>query len=197
MPDGTAMRVAGLPDVEALTETLTSAFAADPVWGWAFPKPADASGFWRILVEGALRYPWTLMTPGAGAVAVWIPPGGDELTPEAAASVEPMIRTRLAAPDAERVLGVMAGFEAAGRPDEPHYYLSLLGTRLDQRGQGLGMQLLRDCLAEIDALHAPSSLESTNPANLGRYESVGFERTGSFTAGPDGPVITQMWRPAR
>jgi hypothetical protein len=42
----------------------------------------------------------------------------------------------------------------------------------------------------------PAYLESTNPANLSRYEALGFARIGEF--GPDGgPLITTMWREAR
>ncbi|MEU3735097.1 hypothetical protein AB0E81_37770 [Streptomyces sp. NPDC033538] len=33
-----------------------------------------------LYVPSALRYPWTLVAPGAEAAAVWIPPGGTELT---------------------------------------------------------------------------------------------------------------------
>jgi hypothetical protein len=35
---------------------------------------------WRVYAAAALRYPWTFVTPGAEAAAVWIPPDGTELT---------------------------------------------------------------------------------------------------------------------
>jgi ribosomal protein S18 acetylase RimI-like enzyme len=81
-------------------------------------------------------------------------------------------------------------------PSEPHYYLSLLGTHTERRGAGLGMNLLRECLARIDALGGASYLESSNPVNNERYRSVGFTDYGSFTV-PSGHVVTTMWRPAR
>jgi hypothetical protein len=58
------------------------------------------------------------------------------------------------------------------------------------------MGLLRKTLARIDALGAPAYLESSNPANNERYESVGFQRRDEFTLPADGPLVTTMWRPA-
>ena len=37
---------------------------------------------WRVYATSALRYPWTFVTPKVEAAAIWIPPGGTELTPE-------------------------------------------------------------------------------------------------------------------
>jgi hypothetical protein len=51
-------------------------------------------------------------------------------------------------------------------------------------------------LARIDALGAAAYLESTNPANNGRYHSAGFAPRAEITM-PTGHVVTTMWRPAR
>jgi len=48
------------------------------------------------------------------------------------------------------------------------------------------MRLLAATLSRVDALGAPAYLESTNPANDKRYQSVGFEPRGHRDAGrPD------------
>jgi hypothetical protein len=57
------------------------------------------------------------------------------------------------------------------------------------------MALLRENLKLVDAERLPAYLESTNPANDKRYESVGFEKIGSFTT-PYGAVVSTMWRSA-
>jgi GNAT superfamily N-acetyltransferase len=127
------------------------------------------------------------------AASIWIPPGGVELTDEEEERVEPLLR-ELLGPRAADVLALLERFEAAHPSDEPHYYLSLLGTANRHRGHGLGMALLRDNLRRIDAEGAPAYLESSNPANDRRYEAVGFRRTGSFTT-PDGERrVGTMWR---
>ena len=58
----------------------------------------------------------------------------------------------------------------------------------------LGMGLLADGLARIDAEGAPAFLESSNPVNTPRYELLGFAVCGEFELSEDGPNVTQMWR---
>jgi GNAT superfamily N-acetyltransferase len=119
-----------------------------------------------------------------------------ELTDEDEAAVEPLLR-ELIGPWTDTVLEGLHRFDTAHPRDEAHYYLSLLGTRSDRRGKGIGLALLRESLALIDAEGMPAYLESTNPINNRRYESVGFTGIGTFAMPADGPVVTSMWRPAR
>jgi GNAT superfamily N-acetyltransferase len=192
-------RVAVAADRAAVTATSCSSFDRDPVWSWRFDddvrRPAQYALWWDGFVAGGLRYPWVRVTDGCEAVALWIPPGLAELSPEVEAGLEQQLEDLLGS-DSRRAVEMLTRFDAA-RPEEPHHYLSLFGTHDDHRGKGLGMALLADNLAEIDALHSPSYLESTNPANLQRYARVGFEPLAEFAAGDGGPVVTTMWRPAR
>jgi GNAT superfamily N-acetyltransferase len=149
----------------------------------------------RFWVQGATRNPWVRMTDGAQAAAVWLPPGAAEMTPEEEAQLEVFVSQALG-PRAHEVLNLFERFAEHHPDDEAHYYLSLWGTHRDHAGRGIGTALIHDNLARIDAERMPAYLESTNPANLPRYEALGFHRRGEF--GPvDGPVITTMWRDAR
>lgn len=186
-------RVATVSDVPAVTATLTAAFAGDPLWRWAFPDLDDLEALWRICIASALRYEWLRVFDGATAAALWIPPGGTELTEQEEADLEPMLRSRIG-DRAATVLELIARFERAHPPEPPHYYLSLLGTHPEHRGKGLGMALLAESLALIDAEGLPAYLESSNPANDARYEGVGFRRVGSFTTPDDARTVTTMWR---
>jgi GNAT superfamily N-acetyltransferase len=189
-------RVATKADLEVLAETMALAFYADPVWGWAFPDPErrleQHRAVWGFLIESALGYGWVRVAD-AGAAALWIPPGRPELRPEDEARFEPMLADLLGAA-APRVLDAFARFERAHPADRPHYYLSLLATHPDSRGHGLGMGLLAENLARIDAEGAAAYLESTNPANHRRYEGVGFVKWAEFELAEDGPPVMQMWR---
>ena len=193
------VRVAKSSDIDGIVETFTSAFFNDPLWGPTFPdatlRAIQVSAFWRLFTTSAIRYPWTFVTEKGESASLWIPAGGIDLTREEEESFEDVLVEISNRQIADTVLAITALFEEA-RPAEPHYYLSLLGTHKDYRGQGSGMALLRENLARIDALGAPAYLESTNPINIKRYESVGFQRHGGFTA-PSGHVVTTMWRPAR
>ena len=83
---------------------------------------------------------------------------------------------KLIGPHADEVLELLERFDAHHPRDEPHYYLSLLGTHPDHRGNGRGMGLLAANLATIDDLAMPAYLESSNRANDHRYERLGFVR---------------------
>jgi ribosomal protein S18 acetylase RimI-like enzyme len=136
------------------------------------------------------------MTDSAEAAAVWIPPGGTELPDEAASKVEPMLDDLLG-PRAAEVLELLERFEAAHPREEPHFYLSLLGTDPAHAGGGLGMGLLGESLRRIDEEGMSAYLESSNPGNNHRYERHGFVKLGEFfPPGGDIPVTT-MWREAR
>jgi GNAT superfamily N-acetyltransferase len=190
-------RVAVAGELGAVTETIALAFYADPVWGWAFPDPerrlAQHTAIWgQLLEEGVERGSLWTLADGA-AVALWVPPGEPELSPEREERVEAMVE-ELVGDSAPRTLDTMARFGAAHPEGDPHHYLSLLATHPEHRGKGLGMGLLAENLRAIDAEGGSAFLESTNPANDARYEAQGFRTIGRFELGEDGPDVNQMWR---
>lgn len=187
------VHVAGPDDATQVADVVGSAFEGDPTWSWAFPNPTVRRRFWQFAIEGALRFPWTFRTSAFETVSVWIPPGESEFS-HAQESRLPDLLVELAGPRAGDVAELMNRFDLAHPRTEPHYYLSLLGNHQQQRGRGLGMGMLRENLARVDARHMPAYLESSNPANIHRYESVGFETVTSFQAPNEGPVVTGMWR---
>lgn len=192
-------RVAGLADLETVTAIITLSFADDPVWGHAFPPELGEDGrraIWRLDLGIAMRLGWTWLSAGNEAAAVWVPPGQSEFDGPGEEAYLALLAARLGQ-DAHRVAELLERFEASHPRDEPHYYLSLLGTHPDHRGHGHGMRLLADTLALIDREGMPAYLESTNPANNRRYERVGFQVTGGFEGYVPGSVVTTMWRPAR
>lgn len=190
------VRVATNRDVQAVAVTMTEAFADDPVWSWAFPDAAKLEVWWRFWVAGAVPQGSVFLTESAGAAAMWIPPGGQECAPDDEAHLEPLLRALIGSRSTD-VIETLERFDANHPREEAHYYLSLLGTAPAQRGLGLGMALLTENLARIDREHAHAYLESSNPVNLGRYESVGFAARSEFTLPGDRAVVTTMWREAR
>jgi len=200
-PATVSARVATETDLDAVAETFGLAFEDDPVWNWAFrvsehgPEPLRRA--WRFVVSSTLDYGWVWLTDGCASASLWIPPGKPELKQEDEEPFGALLEEQLGA-DAARVLDTFERFDRAHPHDRGHhYYLSLLATHPDQAGRGIGIGLLADNLARIDAEGAAAFLESSNPANDHRYERLGFSRCGEFELGEDGPVVTQMWRDPR
>jgi len=190
------VRIATESDTDGVAETLASAFESDPLWGWAFPERSDLVAWWKFFAGSALRYPWTFVADDFASVAVWIPPGGVELTAEEEVAMEPLL-TGLIGSRAKDVVELVEVFDGNHPTERPHYYLSLLGTHSSQRGKGLGMALLAENLATIDAERVPAYLESSNPANNARYERQGFNQIGSFSRPDGGAQVSTMWRDPR
>jgi GNAT superfamily N-acetyltransferase len=189
-------RVATEADLYPLSVTLAAAFRVDPLWSWAFPDHAKLEPWWRFLIASALRYPWVWVAGDVSAAAVWIPPGGTELTADQEQQVEPLLK-KLVGPRAGEVMDLVERFESSHPRTEPHYYLSLLGTHPEHRGKGLGMRLLAQNLSMIDAEGLPAYLESSNPQNDKRYQRLGFTKVGMFST-PDGAhSVATMWREPR
>ncbi|MEO7147745.1 MAG: GNAT family N-acetyltransferase [Terrimesophilobacter sp.] len=191
--------VAGMADVDRVVEIIARAFTTDPVWGVALARPDGSTdhcaAFWRPYVEGAMRHSSVYLAEGASAVAVWLPPGCDEMTESQEADVLSVVETSLPAASKPAMLELWDRFTAARPQEEPHAYLSLLATDPDHRGRGVGQQLLRENLQQFDAQHLPAYLESTNPANNHRYERAGFTHRGQFTSTFDSASIATLWRP--
>ena len=186
-------------DIDAITAAFTTAFFHDPVWGPVFPdesrRAVQSAMMWRAYATAALRYPWTFVTPGTEAAAIWIPPGGTELTDEEASRLGELIEETAGPQAAAAAREIEARFEAA-HPAGSFFHLTILGTHSSHRGKGLGMALLAENLTRIDTLGAAAYLESTNPVNDERYRRAGFEPRAEITM-PSGRAVTTMWRPAR
>jgi len=193
-------RRATLADFDEVTSIVTQAFAHDPLWSRALARPDGQTEhhvhFWRLFIEGALRYPDSRITDEREATSIWIPPDSTEMSAEQEDRLGELVAEYLGS-TADDFHDLMARFDAAHPREEPHYYLSLLGTHPEHRGRGIGMWLLAHDLAIIDAQHRPAYLESSNPSNNDRYRRLGFEPHGEFSYPGDGPVVTTMWRPAR
>jgi ribosomal protein S18 acetylase RimI-like enzyme len=191
--------VCGPEDLDRVVEILVGAFYEDPTWAWAFPDPAlrreQHRRVWRLFVEGAARYPSVWLNADETAAAVWIPPGGTEMSEEQQAMVEPMLVELLGA-DAPRVQAMFDAFEDVHPHHGDHYYLTLLGTDPAFRGKGLGLQLLEDTLQLADDDGVAAYLEASNPVNVGLYQRYGFQPYQTFSLAP-GLDVTTMWRDPR
>tara|TARA_R110002126_G_scaffold141324_4_gene286414 strand:- start:2272 stop:2889 length:618 start_codon:yes stop_codon:yes gene_type:complete len=194
-PEG--LRRAGREDSALLGAITADAFRDDPFNHWTFGN------------ETAMRHTFTsyarhVYTPrgysclaGDGAVAMWLGPGGDKELPFHAM---PGLAAALLASGGPRALirGMAADAAlAAHKPQMPHVYLFTIAVRPALQGQGYGRRLMQPVLKACDRARLPAYLESSNPANLGFYGSLGFKVIGEIQIAPGAPPMTPMWRDAR
>lgn len=182
---------------DTAAELVTQAFLTDPLWSWAFPvEVADREErmrrLWRLFLRGATPHGEVWIDATHRTTTVWIPPGRPELPDDETGPFEELLE-RTVGDCAQRVMTLMDEFEAQ-HPHEPDsYYLSLWATDVSARGTGLGTGLIRHDLARLDALGMPAYLESSNAANDGLYEHLGFRPHGRISVA-GGPPVTTMWR---
>jgi GNAT superfamily N-acetyltransferase len=193
-------RVATEADLPAVAETLARAFEHDPVWEWAFALEAGREQGLAAMREvfgfcaaAALGCGWVRVSGGVEAVALWIPPGEPEMSPADAERFPLLVREACAEASAKRIFAAMEAFDRVQPAEPPHYFLDMLGTHPDHAGHGYGMRLLAANLEEIDAAGALAFLETSAPANVPRYERLGFrvDRELDLLAGIRS---IQMWR---
>lgn len=80
-------------------------------------------------------------------------------------------------------------------PDEPNWYLALVGVSPGQQGRGLGAALLGRWIAEVDADGAAAYLETDRPELVSFYARFGFREIRSLEL--FGTPVRCLWRPGR
>ncbi|MDL4817096.1 GNAT family N-acetyltransferase [Actinomadura opuntiae] len=195
------VRAAGGTDADAIAAVLGRAFDDDPVWRWILPDDASRvrrlTGVFGILLRRVhLRHEGTETAgrgPGVEAAALWDPPGlwRVPVTAQAAQAVPLLRALGRRVPAALRALGAIEKHH----PQEPHWYLAVLGTDPPAQGHGLGGALLRSRLDRCDAEGVPAYLESSKEQNVPYYERFGFRVTRELAMPGKGcPPVWLMWR---
>lgn len=189
-------------ELDAVVDTVALAFRSDPVWQVALGALGALGDdgvrlrrYWRFYVESAFSADTAFAGDGAGTVSIWVPPGGEELSPEQAEEMRLLVEQVLAPAQVAALVELWQRFEDNHPHDRPHAYLSLLATRPDLAGHGFGQAHLAQDLERWDALGIPTYLESSNPVNDHRYERQGYVPVGHFETVLDRAVVTTMWRP--
>jgi ribosomal protein S18 acetylase RimI-like enzyme len=202
-----AARPATRADISALSVTLGRAFFDDPVMRWMLPDADLRRRKLHRLFAALTRYHHLArggveVAPngdGIGAAALWDPPGQWQTSRIDELRAMPGLLLAFGA-SLRRGLEVEELMKEA-HPEEPHWYLAVIGSDPTVRGKGFGQALMRSRLDRCDAEHAPAYLESSNPDNVPYYERFGFEVTGEIKLpsrdGNPGPSLVPMWRPPR
>ena len=88
-------------------------------------------------------------------------------------------------------------FEKMSRyhPNEPHWYLPLLGVDPLHHGKGFGTALIQYTIVTCDQGNSFAYLESSNPKNIPFYERHGFELLGTIQVNTSPPIFPMLRKP--
>lgn len=130
----------------------------------------------------------------ATGAAIWQPVDGWKVPPADLVRGLPaalrVFRSRV-----PKAIGALTAIEKQ-HPEEPHYYLEVLGTRNDRQGKGVGSAVISEMLVRCDREGLPAYLETSNPRNVPFYSRHGFEVREEVSCGRGAPTCTSLWRPA-
>lgn len=188
------IKVAAKADEAAVVDVVTLAFSTDPVARWVWPDPHQYLIYMPALVKafggGAFPSGSAYYVDGYAGAALWLPP---EVHP-AEDELESVIRQGVAE---ERQGELFAVFEKMGsfHPQEPHWYLPLIGVEAINQGRGYGSALMRHALLPCDRNHTLAYLESSNPRNISLYIRHGFEILGTIQVGSSPPLFPMVRKP--
>lgn len=179
--------------------TLTAAFREDPQVRWWFPDDdsfdASAQHFFGALLDMRAEGGEVWVAGGGDAVAMWTPPGGNLLGPEGADAHYAAMALHLPAQAVRRIDRLDEGV-AALLPDEPHWYLGVLATSPQRRGEGLATGVLSPVLGNADRGGFPVALETGGWSNIAFYGRFGFEVVGEAGI-EDAPPVWVLHRSPR
>jgi ribosomal protein S18 acetylase RimI-like enzyme len=197
------VRAAQKPDITPLAQALGRAFYDDPVSVWMLPddvsRTAQLTAFFGAstrahhLSGGGVEVAYDGST--VGAAALWDPPNGwKQSTWSQLRMVPALIRSFGFRLSQGRALSDLLD---ANHPEEPHWYLAVIGSDPSVRGQGFGKAVMQPRLDRCDADYCPAYLESSKEENVPYYERFGFRVIGEITLPNGGPTLWKMWRAPR
>jgi GNAT superfamily N-acetyltransferase len=190
-------------DVRELAGVLGRAFYDDPVMMWMVPNnnaraKATYRGFATLTRHHFVPRGGSEVARADGVIggaALWDPPGQRKSSRLEELVMKPGMMWAMRS-GAARMAAAMTLMEQ-NHPEEPHWYLMLLGSDPTVRGKGFGSALMRSRLDRCDAEGAPAYLENSNPKNEAFYMRFGFEVIGEIKLPNGGPSLVPMWRQPR
>lgn len=183
------------PHAELATAVITVAFSTDPIARWVYPQAddylRDFPAFIRVFAGRSFENGTAYLAPSASGAALWLPPG---VGPDD----DRMIDLIWSTTTEEIQKDLFPFLEQMGmfHPEEPHWYLPMIGVETHMQGRGIGASLMQHALAVCDEEGLPAYLESSNPRNVPMYERFGFEVIGTIQAGSSPPMYP-MYRNAQ
>jgi len=183
-------------DEAGVIDALKLAFVADPATRWVWPEPqkylSHFSSFALAFGGKAFAYGSAHYVENYSGAALWLPPN---VHPD----VEPLIALLQSSGSDEAKKDGPEVFEKMNsyHPNEPHWYLPLLGVDPLHHGKGIGSALMQHALVGCDQDNKFAYLESSNPKNIPFYERHGFKLLGTIQVKTSPPIFPMLREPRK
>lgn len=188
------VRSATTAELARFEATMTLAFSTDPAARWAWPDPAQFLTVFRPLVMlfggKAFDHGSALVVGDFFGVSQWLPP---HVLPDDDPICE-LFERFMAEPRLGEVLNLF-GNMSSFHPQEPHWYLPLIGVDPLWQGRGYGRMLMEHVLHSCDRDGHPAYLEATSPTNRRFYERHGFRTIGEIRSAGSPPMFPMLREP--
>jgi ribosomal protein S18 acetylase RimI-like enzyme len=172
------------------------AFSTDPAARWLYPDPHQYLTHFPVFIKAfagkAFERGSAYYAENFAGAALWLPP---DVHPDEDALMR-LFDATVADRNKEDLFSV---FEQMGdyHPNEPHWYLPMIGVDTFHQGRGCGSALMRHALVRCDRDDKLAYLESSNPRNISLYERHGFELLGTIQVGSSPPIFPMLRMPQR
>ncbi len=186
------IRTARSAEQKYVIATLVLAFSGDPAVRWLYPDShqylTHFPNFVQTFAGQAFAQETAYCIDGYSGTALWFAPG---VEPAVARIIELIKGSVFESEQAD----VFAVFEQMDdyHPQQPHWYLPLMGVAPTQQGQGYGSALMQYILNQCDRDQLPAYLEASHLGTVSFYQQHGFEVIGTIQAGHS-PTIFPMLR---
>ncbi len=190
------VKTATQSEQDAVIDALKLAFGADPATRWVWPDPQKYllhfTNFAKAFGGRAFVHKTAHYVGNYSGAALWLPP-----------NIEPDINRLLdligstTSKEAQNILPRV--FEKMGsfHPNEPHWYLPLLGVDPLYHGKGFGSILMKYASKVFDKDNSLAYLESSNPRNISFYQRHGFELLGTIEVDKFPPLFPMLRKPQK
>ena len=183
-------------DEAGIIDVLKLAFVADPATRWVFPEPQEYlshfSSFAKAFGGKAFASKSAHYFENYFGAALWLPPN---VYPD----VDQLVALLQSSGSEDAKKNGPKVFEKMSRyhPNEPHWYLPLLGVDPLYHGKRLGSALMQHAIIACDLDNKLAYLESSNPKNIQFYERHGFELLGEIQVNSSPPIFPMLRKPRK
>jgi len=189
------IRSARPDEMPQVGSTMAAAYITDPFARFVWSSPHEYLRAVPLFIPefagGSFERGSAYVSADFSGAALWLPPmvhPNDE-------AVEKVVRDTATPEHLDDVLSTFEKMDQS-HPQEPHWYLAVIGVDANGQGRGLGAALMRHAVARCDEEESLAYLESTSPRSISLYERHGFEVIGKIQVGAF-PVVTPMLRKPR